>query len=579
MKMPRFRLIAALLVLLPAFALAENTARLNGHADYALINGKVYTVNKEQPWADAIAIQDNKISYVGDAQGLKSQIGITTEVIDLNGKMVLPGFVEGHFHTIAGGVMAKGLDLQTDNRQEVFDRIRQYVKDNPDLEVILGYGVRLNTFADGFPTAAMLDEIESERPIYFWAIDGHNAWVSSKALEIAKVDKNTPDTVPGYAYFVRDDDKNPTGWIIEVPAQMQVLSALIDFNIDYVKGGVEEWLLRFSAAGITTVFDYGVQGLTTEEAFGFFTDLADAGKLPVRVQGSYYWNDPKIDPIPPLLKLREQFDTDQVSIKALKINMDGDDKWNALFTKPYTDKPEVVVEPIIPYDILNDVVKRADAKGINVTCHCFGDLAVRKLLDAIEGAIKVNPERERHNVASHAVLVDEKDIPRFGELGVTYDTTGFWMSFDPLLQTVSTERLGPERVQAMFPMRKIADVGGNISLGSDWPASGYLSEYRPLLSIRTAVTRQLPGRDDVPPLGGEEARVPLDRAIYAQTLGAAYGMGLNDKIGSLEVGKYADLVVLDQNLFEIEPHTIDKVKVLYTIMDGRLVYEAPGESQ
>jgi predicted amidohydrolase YtcJ len=174
-------------------------------------------VNKEQPWADAIAIQDNKISYVGDAQGLKSQIGITTEVIDLKGKMVLPGFVEGHFHTVAGGVLAMGLDLQTDNRQEVFDRIRQYVKDNPDLEVILGYGVRLNTFADGFPTAAMLDEIESERPIYFWAIDGHNAWVNSKALEIAKVDKNTPDTVPDYAYFVRDDDKNPTGEITASP--------------------------------------------------------------------------------------------------------------------------------------------------------------------------------------------------------------------------------------------------------------------------------------------------------------------------------------------------------------------------
>jgi len=575
MKISRLLLIAALMVLPLSLAFAENTARLNGHADYALINGKVYTLNKEEPWAEAITIQDNKISYVGDADGLKRHIGITTEVIDLKGKMVLPGFVEGHFHTVAGGVIAMGLDLQTDNKQEVFDRIRQYVKDNPDLDVILGYGVRMNTFSDGFPTAAQLDEIESERPMYFWVIDGHAAWVNSKALEIAKVDKDTPDTVPGYAYFVRDEDKNPTGWIIEVPAQMQVLSALITFNVDYVKRGVEEWMPRFSAAGITTVHDYGVQGLSNEEGFGFFKELAEAGKLPIRVQGCYYWNDPKEDPIPPLLKLREQFNTDQVSVKNLKINMDGgDDKWNALFTKPYTDKPEVVVEPIIPYDILNDTVRRADAQGINCCTHSFGDLAVRKFLDAVEGAIKANPKRDRRHVASHAVLVDEKDIPRFAKLGVTYDTTGFWMSFDPLLQGVSTERLGPERVQAMFPTRKIAEAGGNVSLGSDWPASGYLSEYRPLLSIRTAVTRQLPGRDDVPPLGGKEARVPLDMAIYAQTLGAAYGMDLSDKIGSLEVGKYADLIVLDKNLFEIEPHTIDKVKVLYTIMDGRLVYEA-----
>ncbi len=571
MKIPRLLLIGALMVLPLTLAFAENTARLNGHADYALINGKVYTVNKDQPWADAIAIQDEKISYVGNADGLKRHIGITTVVVDLKGRMVLPGFVEGHFHTVAGAMMARGLDLQTDNKQEVFDRIRQYVKDNPDLDVILGYGVRYSTFRNDLPTAAMLDEIESERPIYFWAIDVHAAWVNSKALELAKVDKNTPEPVPGYSYFVRDADRNPTGWAFEFPAQLQVLSTLIDFDIGYSRSGVEEWLPRFSAAGITTVHDYGVLGLTTEEGFQLLTDLANAGKLPIRVQGSYFWNDPEIDPIPLLLKLREQFNSDQVSVKDLKINMDGgDEKWNALFTKPWTDKPEVVVDPIIPYDILNDTVRRADELGINCITHSFGDLAVRKFLDAVEGAIKVNPERERHHVASHAVLVDEKDIPRFGKLGVTYDTTGAWMSFDPLLQSITTDRLGPERVQAMFPMRKIAEAGGNISLGSDWPASGYISEYRPLYAIRTAVTRQLPGRDEVPPLGGEEARLPVDMAIYAQTLGAAYGMGMNDRIGSLEVGKYADLIVLDQNLFDVDPQDIHKTKVLLTIMDGKI---------
>jgi len=541
------------------------------HSDWALINGKIYTVNPDQPWATAIAVEGNKITYVGDAQGLKDQIGIATKVVDLKGKMVLPGFVEGHFHVIAGGILAQGVDLQTDNKAEVFDKLRQFVEDKPDLKVIEGYGVRLNTFKDGLPTAAMLDAIESERPIYLWAIDGHNAWVNSKALEIAGVDKNTPDTVPGYSFFVRDSEDNPTGWIIEVPAQMQVLSKLRDFGPDTILQGVEDWLPKASAAGITAAFDYGVQGISNEEAFDWLTKTAEEGRLPIRLQGTYYWNDPKIDPIPLLLKLREQYDSDLVSVKALKINLDGgDDKWNALFTAPYTDKPEVKVEPIIPYDILNKVVREADADGINVTCHCFGDLAVRKLLDAIEAAMKANPPRERHHAISHAVMVHPDDIPRFGKLGVTYDTTGFWMSFDPLLQTVSTERLGADRVQAMFPMKKIAEAGGNISLGSDWPASGYISDYRPLLSLRTAVTRQLPERDDVPPLGGEEARVPLNMAIYAQTLGAATGMGLGDTIGSLEVGKLADLVVLDQNLFDIDPHKIHKVKVLCTIMDGKV---------
>lgn len=561
-------------VLLPMRLSAADPKAGNGNADYVFTNAKVYTVNKEAPWAEAIAIKGNKIVYVGDAEGVKSQVGKGTKVVDLKGKMVLPGFVEGHFHSIVGAMIAKGLDLQTDDKQELFDRIRKYAKENPDLDVIVGYGVRFNVFPDQLPTAAMLDEIESERPIYFFGIDGHTAWVNSKALEMAGINKDTPDTAPGFSYFVRDDDNNPTGWIVEWPAELQVLGSLVDFNVEYVKDGVKEWLPRFSAAGITAVHDYGVLGIPAEEAFQFFTDMAAQGKLPIRIQGSYYWNDPKTDPIPPLKKLMKQFDTELVSVKSLKVNLDGgDDKWNALYTEPYTDKPDIKVEPIIPYDIVNATVERADKERINVTCHCFGDLAVRKFLDAVEMAKKKNPQWDRRPVASHATMVDEADIPRFAELGATYDTTGFWMSLDPLLQTVSTTRLGPERVQAMFPMKKIAEAGGNVSLGSDWPTGAYVSDYRPLLSIRVAVTRQLPGRDDVPPLGGKEARVPLDLALYAQTLGAAYGMALDDKIGSLEVGKLADLVVLDKNLFDINPHDIHKAKVLLTIMNGKVVHD------
>jgi len=554
--------------------------RNNPRSDWALINGKVYTVNPDQPWASAIVVEGNKITYVGDAEGLKDHIGIATQVVDLEGKMVVPGFVEGHFHVIAGGIVAQGVDLQTDDKDEVFEKLRQYVADNPDLDVIEGYGVRLSTFSDGLPTKAMFDEIESERPIYLWTVDGHSAFVNSKALEIAGVDKDTPETVPGYSFFDRDADNNPTGFIIEVPAQLQVLTKLRTFNADTVLEGVNDWLPKFSAAGITTVFDYGVQGVSNEEAFDWVQKREKEGALPIRLQGSYYWNDPKTDPIAPLLKLKAEYNSDLVKVDTLKINLDGgDEKWSALLTEPYSDKPDAKPDPIIPYDILNKVVREASAQGLNVTCHCFGDLAVRKLLDASEAARKANPTTESHFAVSHAVLVSPQDIPRFAKIGVTYDTTGFWMSFDPLLQSITTERFGANRVQAMFPMRKIREAGGNISMGSDWPASGYLSEYRPLLSIRTAVTRQLPGRDDVPPLGGEEARVPLDMAIYAQTLGAAKGRGLDDKIGSLEVGKMADIVVLDQNLFDIDPHEIDETKVLFTILNGKLVYDHLGATR
>lgn len=571
----RSGLLGLLGVLSVSTAAVSNDARLNGTADYALINGKVYTMDKAQPWAEAVTIEGKKITYVGDAAGLKKHIGISTEVIDLDGKMLMPGFVDGHIHAAAGGMILKGVDLQTDDRSEIFKRLNAYIADNPDLDVIVGWGVRFNPWTGGYPTAAMLDEVEAEKPVYLWTIDGHTAWVNSKALEIAGIDKDTPETVPGFSYFERDPQGNPTGWVVEIPAQLQVLSALVDINLDYVAEGVSEWLPKMSAAGITALADYGIQGISMEEGFQMLKDLEAGGKLPMRVLGVYYWNDPEIDPIPHVLKNIKEVDTELVKASRLKINFDGgDDKWNALYVDPYSDKRDIKPKPIIPYEVVDDVVKRADALGIDVVCHCFGDLAVRKLLDAVEAAAAVNPDRKRRNVISHGTLVHPDDYKRFKELDVTYDTTGAWMSYDPLIRDISVKRLGQDRVDLMFPMKAIADAGGNVSFGSDWPVSGYISNIRPLLSIQTAVTRQLQDDPGQPPLGGEAAQVPLDLALHAHTLGAAYGMAMDDQIGSIEVGKFADLVVLERNLFDVEPTEISDVKVIYTIMNGKLVFEA-----
>ncbi|MEE8515105.1 MAG: amidohydrolase family protein, partial [Alphaproteobacteria bacterium] len=144
---------------------AENQARINGTADYAFINGKIYTMDKKRPWAEAVTIEGNKITYVGDASGLKYHIGIGTEVIDLDGKMLMPGFVDGHVHAAAGGMILKGVDMQADDKDEIFKRLKDYVTANPNLDVIVGWGVRFNPWTDGNPTAAMLDAIESKRPV------------------------------------------------------------------------------------------------------------------------------------------------------------------------------------------------------------------------------------------------------------------------------------------------------------------------------------------------------------------------------------------------------------------------------
>jgi len=545
---------------------------MDSSADYAFVNGFVYTMDEKNPKAQAVAVKGNKIIYVGNEAGLSKVLDDKSEVIDLAGKMVLPGFVEGHIHAISGGLVMNGVDLQTDDPEEILARIRKYVKES-DEEVILGYGIRLHLWDNGFPTAAMLDEIESERPIYLWAIDAHSAWVNSKALEIAGIDKNTPDTVPGYSYFVRDEEKKPLGWVVELPAQMQVLTSIIKFDNAFIKKGLAEWLPRFSEAGITTVHDMGIQGIPQEDGYEIFMEIEKEGKLPVRLQGVYYWNDPKVDPVPLLQDMRKRYSTELVKARDLKVNLDGGDfSRNALMLEPYEDKPDVVAKPIIPYDVLNDVVTRADAAGINSACHCFGDLAVRKFLDAVEVATKENPDRDRRYVVSHGVLVHPDDYPRFKELNTTYDSSGAWMVLDPRRETISMERLGAKRVNMEFPMKAVADAGGNISLGTDWPASAYLSTFNPLVAIQGAVTRQPQGKPDHPILGGEKARVPLEMALKAQTLGSAYGMNVDDTVGSLQVGKLADLVVLEKNLFDISPYEIGDVKVIYTMMNGKFVY-------
>ncbi len=219
-------------------------------------------------------------------------------------------------------------------------------------------------------------------------------------------------------------------------------------------------------------------------------------------------------------------------------------------------------------------MRRADVKGINVISHSIGDKAVRMMLDAIEGAIKANPPRDRRNSTSHTSLVHPDDINRFAELGVTADLQVIWGAYDPYMTNVVKKRVGEERLSRYVSAKALMDAGARVSFGTDWPASSYSSIYRPLDSIQMAVTRRNIGRTDQEPLGGEEAKVPLADALRASTLNVAYTMGMDDQIGSLEVGKLADLIVLEKNLFEIPPEEIHSVRVLYTIMNGALVHEA-----
>ena len=533
----------------------------------------MYTVDESNPVAEAVAVRGSEIVYVGDSAGAAAFVGEGTEEVDLAGRTMMPGFVDAHLHAMAGGLIARGIALETDDMDELMDRIRTAVAETPAGEPVTAYGWRPHLFPETGPTKEALDEIDSERPIYLWAVDGHSAWVNSRALEVAGVDADYPDTRPPFSYYQRDSDGTPTGWVVEVPAQLEVLGKLVDVDADYVAAGTLAWLPRFSAAGVTALFDAGIQGVDFDTGMGLYLQWEEDGTLPFRVWTSFYWNDPSVDPMPGVRQARE-YDTELVKGWKLKVNLDGgDEKHNAVFVEPYSDRDDGWTgEPIIPQDALNRAMVQADAEGIHLFCHCFGDGASRMFLDAVERAVAENPAWDRRHSTTHTNLIHPDDVSRYGELGVIADYQMAWGALDPLLSTLTLRRVGQERRDRMIGAQEVIDAGAHVSFSSDWPVAGYTAVYKPLEWIQVAVTRELLEPDGSPPLGGEGARVSLADAIAASTFGGAYNIGVEDQIGSIEVGKKADLLILGANPFEVDVYDIGDIEVEMTMMNGRITY-------
>ena len=241
----------------------------------------------------------------------------------------------------------------------------------------------------------------------------------------------------------------------------------------------------------------------------------------------------------------------------------------------YSDNPNTSGETLLPADLLKDIVRRADREGIDIHVHSFGDRATRLTLDAIEAAIASNPPRDRHHAMAHLVLVDAQDVPRFGALGVLAQFSAQWSVPDRYWTNISKQRLGPARSAQIYRIGSILRNGGTLSFGTDWPAAGHYSTFRPLEAIEVAITRRELGRREQTPLPPRNEQISLDEALWANTMGAAYQARLDHKVDSIEVGKLADLIVLDRNLFEIPPHEIHKTKVVMTVMNGKVWHEQP----
>lgn len=546
------------------------------YADFVFHNGPVYTLCPSQPWATALAVTGATISYVGDSASALAQAGPGTRVVDLDGRLLMPGFVEGHIHPFLGSFVSAGADLQVPTRADALNAIAAYAAQNPDGPV-RGFGWRVDMFGPEGPNRADLDEILPDRPAFFFAIDGHSLWVNSAALETSGVGRDTPDPIPGFSFFYRDSDGEPTGYVLEAAAMLSLVNGIEPITLDSMRVLLRAWISKASAAGITSLFDAGVPPIGSDQAdlIRIYTELESAGALPFRVAASYFVNAaPADDAVDMLTVLREEVATELVQVGVLKILGDGTQGgYTAWLLEPYADKPDSVGESPFTERQWYRLVGEADAAGFDVHVHACGDRTTRIALDAIEEAIKTNPPRDRRHAIAHLVYVDDSDNRRFGALGVIAQFSANWFSADPDTTTTMRTRYGTPRQELLYRPREVLNAGGRISFGTDWPASGYFSTYKPLDSIQIAVTRQLIGHPDGPVLAPENQRLSVAEAVHANTLGAAYQIGLDKKVGSLEVGKRADLVMLGSNIFEVDPHDIHRSPVEMTMMNGVIRHE------
>lgn len=574
------------LALFVAVSVASSVANAQEPADYIFKNGAVYTVESDQPWADAVAVKDGRIVYVGTVARLADFIGQDTKVIDMAGGMLMPGFVDAHVHsqTLTTLLDADLTDRGYATPAQLVERLRAYVDGHPDEKIIRGTGWSLETFGPTGPTKSMLDQLVSDRPVVLDSMDSHYMWVNSKALELADITGATPDPLPGKSWFQRmPGSREPSGFVAEGAAMQMIRQRLIAKGYELggralVRKGYERGLPMLAAAGVTTVFDAGMQD--TVLADDVLHGLETQGRLPIRVFGSVFYKDLEgvnddRDPIGLFKSLSAKYHSDYLGLRMIKILVDGsENNYTAYMLEPYSDRPGTRGSPLVSAEELKRFVAEADAAGIDVHMHVVGDAAARIALDAIENAALKNGPRDRRHTLTHVMFIHPDDIGRFTKLGAIWQASPGWTWMNPRM--IEDERiLGKERFAERTAIAQTAiDRGVIMNFSSDFSSLSPGYPYKPLDQMQIGLTRQPKDQPDFRVMPNERERLHMGDLIRGYTINGAYMLRMETKIGSIKVGKQADLIVLDRNLFNISIYDVHKVSVKFTMMDGKVTYVA-----
>lgn len=554
-------------------------------ADMVFTNASVLTMDDENPTAESVAVEGNKIIFVGSSADAQKHIGDGTEVFDLGGDTLLPGFVSGHDHVVASGWTTRGVDLfGVESIEDAVAKIKEYADANPDQKLILGFGFNQVNYGR-WPTKEDLDVVVSDRPVFILDFTIHDIWMNSKAFEVGQVDPDEPDQVPGVMFWQRDTEGKQTGIGIE----FQWASAFRNagaWDPENEIPGIQKRLYEAAVkTGLTAVHIPMIAAPTVTDAKLLKEDeeltlkhlhaLEAAGELTMRTFFATGFKDPngKADEVVAhTLALREKYDSDMLRIWGIKIHPEGN--WSsktAWMLKPYADSSGSRGAAAIEGGKIMSVYLTANQNGLPVGTHVDGSQTVRNTVNAITTSREAGYDVP-NNLLHHYFWVSDEEHTRVIENGIMVNTTPLFSVDWEAQDANALDLLGRARVEAFLARySSLMALDHNVSLSSDVPSSpiGYIA---PLFNVEIAMTLQDPLNDDSKPFPLSRKPATLNQALKSVTVYPAAQQAMEDKIGSIEVGKYADLVVLDQDITSVKPRRISDIKVLGTVLDGSFTH-------